>query len=123
MALDPADTSRYRQAVGVMLYVGSDRADCQYGIKLVSLHMAAPTDGPLRLVRHLAKYMVGTEDMSVVLPKHGDVAGHRDLHGQRLGRGQEDPEVHEWRPGEVRRRHVEYNIKEPRCRCVVKRRS
>ena len=55
--LDSATATRFRSAVGILMYMSSDLIACQYGIRYLSTYAHAPTEGAWKLLRHLTSYI------------------------------------------------------------------
>ena len=47
----------YRTCIGILLYLGPDRPECLYMIKLLSAKTSCPTEHEWHLLRHLARYL------------------------------------------------------------------
>ena len=47
----------YRQCIGVLLCMSSERPDLQYGVKVLSSRCSEPTETDFGLLRHLVKYV------------------------------------------------------------------
>ncbi|CAE7797529.1 RE1 [Symbiodinium sp. CCMP2592] len=47
----------YRTAIGILLYLGPDRPECLYTIKLLSAKTSNPTEHEWHLLRHLVRYL------------------------------------------------------------------
>ena len=56
----------YRKGVGILLYLAPERPDVMYVLKKLSTKLANPTNGDMALLRHTAKYLKGTPDVSLV---------------------------------------------------------
>ena len=54
--LDAETSSRYRSAVGILMYLSTDLIACQFGIRYLSTYSHCPTEGSWKLLRHLATY-------------------------------------------------------------------
>ena len=55
--LDPAAATRYRSALGILMYLSADLVACQFGIRFLSTHAHKPTEGCWKLLRHLTTYV------------------------------------------------------------------
>ena len=55
--LDSATATKFRSAVGILMYMSSDLIACQYGIRYLSTYAHAPTEGAWKLLRHLTSYV------------------------------------------------------------------
>ena len=49
--------SVYRTCIGILLYLGPDRPECLYMIKLLSAKTSCPTEHEWHLLRHLVRYL------------------------------------------------------------------
>ena len=63
----------YRAGVGIALYLSYDRTDVQFAVQELTKDMKEPTDGSLRKLHRLARYLQGTKDYGVWLPKDGEI--------------------------------------------------
>ena len=63
----------YRAGVGIALYLSYDRTDVQFAVRELTKDMKEPTDGSLHKLHRLARYLQGTKDYGVWLPKDGEV--------------------------------------------------
>eukprot|EP00913_Durusdinium_trenchii_P012402 g11643.t1 len=59
--------------VGIALYLSYDRTDVQFAVQELTKDMKEPTDGSLRKLHRLARYLQGTKDYGVWLPKDGEI--------------------------------------------------
>ena len=59
----------YRSCVGKALYLSFDRPDCQHAVRELTKFMKGPTAGAMNALRRLARYLSGTRDMGVWLPR------------------------------------------------------
>ena len=71
--LDPVSTKVYRSAVGILLYLAHDLAECQCTINMLASKMSCPTQMSMKGLRHLVLYMQGTCNEGIMLSKkeHG----------------------------------------------------
>ena len=67
--LDATSASKYRTAVGILMYVASDLPACQFGIRFLSTYAHCPTEGSWKLLRHLTAYINSHESHVVGLAK------------------------------------------------------
>ena len=58
---DSDERSRYRTAVGELLWLAFVRPDCSYSVKEVSRDVKAPTQESLAKLKHLSRYLSGTK--------------------------------------------------------------
>ena len=66
-ALGPTDGTLFRTLVGKLLYIAAERPDVQVVIQFLASKAAAPTEGALRVLKHLAGFMKATEGHGVNL--------------------------------------------------------
>ncbi|CAE7029215.1 GIP [Symbiodinium sp. CCMP2592] len=71
--LDEQKTFEYRSCVGKALYLSFDRPDCQHAVRELTKYMKQPTTEAMNSLRRLARYLKGTRDMGVWLPREGDL--------------------------------------------------
>ena len=70
--MDPSseeDHHAYRKGVGILLYLAPERPDLMYVLKKLSTKLAAPVEADMELLRHAAKYLKGTPDVSLIHKK------------------------------------------------------
>ena len=67
--LDQRKSEVYRKAVGLILYVSSDRPDVQYGVKLLSSAMSKPTVLFWKGLIRLSNYLLSTVGYAVQIKK------------------------------------------------------
>eukprot|EP00439_Symbiodinium_sp_Y106_P000302 s8784_g1.t1 len=67
--LDDEHSSIYRTCVGILLYVSHDRPDIQFAVRNLSTAMSRPTTRKQKEQEHLALYLKGTSDYSIVYKK------------------------------------------------------
>jgi hypothetical protein len=65
--LSPADHSLYRTVVGKLLYIATERPDMQYAVKERSRSLSSPTQGDMKELKKLARYLAGTMDVVLEL--------------------------------------------------------
>lgn len=66
-ALDTEKASRYRSAVGILLYLASDLVECAYTIRGLAQCMSAPTEKSWTMLKHLCLYLVSVRNHSLRL--------------------------------------------------------
>ena len=66
-ALGPTDGTLFRTVVGKLLYIAAERPDVQVVIQFLASKAAAPTEGALCVLKHLAGFMKATEGHGVNL--------------------------------------------------------
>ena len=59
--------SKFRSAVGTLLYISCDRPDCQFLIKELAGQLQRPTVGGWRTLEKLVGYLVATKDFHTVM--------------------------------------------------------
>eukprot|EP00435_Cladocopium_sp_Y103_P011431 s2868_g3.t1 len=65
--LSSADSSFYRMAVGVCLYLSRDRPDIVFAVKELASKMSKPTVSAMQSIKKLVGYLKATQDYAVVL--------------------------------------------------------
>ena len=60
---DPEDVSRFRSAVGILLYIAGDRPDLQFHTKELAGKLQKPTIGAMTTLKQVIGYLVGTSDI------------------------------------------------------------
>ncbi|CAE7197298.1 RE1 [Symbiodinium sp. CCMP2592] len=65
--LGPGEATLFRTVVGKLLYIAGERPDLQVVIQFLASRAAAPTEGALRVLKHLAGFMKATEGHGVNL--------------------------------------------------------
>ena len=66
-ALTSDKATRYRSAVGVLLYLASDLVECAFTIRGLAQHMSAPTERSWMMLKHLCLYLVSVRNQSLRL--------------------------------------------------------
>ena len=77
-----ASVKLFRAGVGVALYLSYDRTDIQFAAREMSRDMKEPYDGSMAKLHRLTRYLQGTKDYGVWLPKNGEIeklAIHSDM--------------------------------------------
>jgi hypothetical protein len=68
-ALEPAEHSVYRSIVGGLLYLSvNTRPDISYAVGSLARYMSAPTEEHMTAVKHVMRYLVGTQTFSLFFP-------------------------------------------------------
>ena len=67
--LDPEESTKYRSAVGRMMYMASERPDAQYAIQTLAKSMSAPTKAAWGRAWHVASYLMGTCLWGILIAK------------------------------------------------------
>lgn len=62
--LSAADATMFRQVAARANYLSQDRPDIQFAVKEVCAHMAEPTEGGVRKLKHLARYLIAHPEVS-----------------------------------------------------------
>ena len=72
--LSSDDSSLFRSAVGVLLYLAPDAIECQNAIRLLAQQMGKPTKSGMKLLKHCVCYLKGhsTYGLSFSIPQRGD---------------------------------------------------
>ena len=71
--LDEVGVKVFRGGVGLALYLSYDRADIQFAVRELTKDMKDPDDGSMMKLHRLARYLKGTQDYGVWLPKSGEL--------------------------------------------------
>ena len=66
-ALSPEKATRYKSAVGVLLYLASDLVECAFTIRGLAKFMSAPTERSWTMLKHLSLYLLAVPDNSLRL--------------------------------------------------------
>ena len=56
--LPPSQVSRFRTAIGILLYLANDMPECAYTIRGLAKKMSRPTTRSWAMLRHLAQYLL-----------------------------------------------------------------
>ena len=72
--LSPDEASVFRSGGGIVLYIAFDRPDIQFAVKCIAQHMAKPTEFAMKMLKHLARYLKGTQQYGVYLAPGGDLS-------------------------------------------------
>ena len=59
----------YRSALGLLLYMSSDYPELHFGVRMLGSRCSAPTAYDMQLMRHMAKYLKGRENLVLKLSK------------------------------------------------------
>ena len=65
--VDANKSTRYRSAVGVLLYLASDLVECAFSIRGLAQFMSAPTERAWTMLKHLTLYLLGVRENSLCL--------------------------------------------------------
>eukprot|EP00435_Cladocopium_sp_Y103_P027470 s353_g6.t1 len=71
--LSASNVKVFRACVGLALYLSYDRTDIQFSVRELTKYMKSPTEGSMTRLRRLARYLQGTQDYGVWLPRSGDM--------------------------------------------------
>ena len=74
-ALADSDASKYRSAVGTLLYLAPDHPQCQHAIRFLATQMSKPTEHAWQVLKHLVLYMLGHQDVCLSLEFAGEATG------------------------------------------------
>jgi len=78
--LDEATHSVYRSVVGVLQYIMGDRPDIQWAVKTAARSLATPCQSDMQLVKHTARYVLGTSGLGLLFERQeADVKHYRDV--------------------------------------------
>ena len=67
--LEGEERQRFATAVGILLYISSDRPDAQHGIRELASSLTKPTKAKYRRLEHLVCYLKGTAGYSIRFTK------------------------------------------------------
>ena len=65
--LAPDKAKTFRLCIGILLYIASDLAECQYAIRGLAQVMSKPTVQAFLCLRHLCLYLLGCVDHCTVM--------------------------------------------------------
>ena len=65
--LSQAYCSRYRSAIGILMYLSSDLVECAYCIRALAQQMAKPTQRSWTMLKHLTMYLLGARSYALQL--------------------------------------------------------
>ena len=74
--LGPEHASKYRTAIGILLYLSSDLIECAYTIRGLAQAMSRPTQRAWEMLRHLASYLTSTQGFALRLKIKEDGLWH-----------------------------------------------
>ena len=75
LALNEADMSKYRSAVGIRLYLAADLPHCQHCIRFLATKMTSATQHCWQVLKHLVLYLAGNQDLCLSLSFIGAQSG------------------------------------------------
>eukprot|EP00435_Cladocopium_sp_Y103_P051887 s469_g16.t1 len=64
-ALGPDKATRYRSAVGILLYLASDLVECAFTIRGLAQYMCTPTERSRMMLKHLCLYPLSVRNQSL----------------------------------------------------------
>ena len=67
--LNAKQTSLFRSALGICIYVAQERFDIQHSVRVLSSYMSRPTKQALNAVKKLVSYLQYTQDMRMEFPR------------------------------------------------------
>ena len=70
--LQGSDRRRYREMTARLNYLGQDRSDVQYATKELCTEMSRPTEGGLRKLKRVVRYLAGAESVVWRMGEWGD---------------------------------------------------
>jgi len=65
----PVDTTLFKQFVGSLRFICNSRPDISYGVGLISKFMHNPRSQYMTATKHILRYLKGTSDFGLLLPK------------------------------------------------------
>ena len=65
--LDSKQASRFRSAIGILMYLASDLVECAYAIRGLAQQMSKPTQRSWMMLKHLALYLLGARSYALQL--------------------------------------------------------
>jgi hypothetical protein len=77
--LTPLSHSRFRKAVGKLLFISWLRPDIQFAVNLLARSVASPTDVDERMCKHLIRYLLGTKGAQMLLEPSTTLSGNKIL--------------------------------------------
>ena len=73
--LKEADLTKFRSAVGILLYSAADLPHCQHCIRFLATKMTSATQHCWQVLKHLVLYLAGNPDLCLSLNFKGDRSG------------------------------------------------
>ena len=73
--LKEADLTKFRSAVGILLYLAADLPHCQHCIRFLATKMTSATQHCWQVLKHLVLYLAGNQDLCLSLNSKGDRNG------------------------------------------------
>ena len=65
--LKEADLTKFRSAVGILLYLAADLPHCQHCIRFLATKMTSATQHCWQVLKHLVLYLAGNQDLCLSL--------------------------------------------------------
>ena len=75
---DVEEISKFRSAVGTLLYIAGDRPDLQFHVKELAGKLQTPTVGAMTTLKQVIGYLVGTADVHAKMTGHDPARTFRD---------------------------------------------
>ncbi len=73
--LDDEQSSTYRSAVGILLYISHGRSDAQWAIGDLAKDIKHPTEGSMKRLKRCVRYLSATDRKATWIDARGDLAG------------------------------------------------
>ena len=73
--LKEADLTKFRSAVGILLFLAADLPHCQHCIRFLATKMTSATQHCWQVLKHLVLYLSGNQDLCLSLNFKGDRSG------------------------------------------------
>ena len=73
--LKEADLTKFRSAVGILLYLAADLPHCQHCIRFLATKMMSATQHCWQVLKHLVLYLAGNQDLCLSLNFQGERNG------------------------------------------------
>ena len=73
--LSDSEMSKYRSAVGILLYLAADLPHCQHCIRFLTTKMTSATQHCWQVLKHLVLYLAGNQDVCLSLNFKGQQRG------------------------------------------------
>ncbi|KAG0575082.1 hypothetical protein KC19_VG316600 [Ceratodon purpureus] len=71
MHASPVDVNLYQRMVGKLIFLSHTRIDIAYAVSIVSRFMSCPQEPHQQAVKHLLRYLKGTEDYALLYRREG----------------------------------------------------
>ena len=66
--MNATDATLFRQVAARANYLAQDRPDIQFAVKEICAHMAEPSEGGVRKLKHLARYLIAHPEVELCYP-------------------------------------------------------